>query len=233
LRQSAGPYVYLIVLTARHARGDREAALEAEADDFLTKPFDLLELKARLRSGQRVIELQENLLRAQELLRHEARHDRLTGLWNRGMILDQLDRELHHSRRIGAPPITLAMADLDHFKRVNDTHGHAAGDIVLKDAAQRMRSVLRRYEYLGRYGGEEFLVLLPNMDRSCARPIIQRAIDAVSARPIDTGSVSVPMTLSAGIASTAEAGCQADLLLQAADEALYRAKASGRNRVSE
>jgi len=233
LRQSAGPYVYLVLLTARHGREDRETALEAEADDFLTKPVDLFELKARLRCGERVIDLQENLLRTQDLLRHEARHDRLTGLWNRGMILDQLDRELHQARRSGARPVAVAMADLDHFKHVNDTHGHSAGDIVLKDAAQRMRSVLRRYEHVGRYGGEEFLVLLPGMDRAGARPIIQRAIDAVSARPIDTGAVDVPMTLSAGIASTVEAGCEADLLLKAADEALYRAKASGRNRVSE
>lgn len=240
LRQdSEGPYVYLIVLTARHRREDRQAALEAEADDFLTKPFDELELRARLRCGGRVIELQETLLDANrnlqcahEQLQHEARHDRLTGLWNRGMILDQLDRELHRSRRTTGPPLAVAMVDLDHFKQVNDTHGHTAGDVVLREAAQRMRSVLRAYDYIGRYGGEEFLILLPGSDRTGAQPIVQRAIDVVGALPVPAGSLSLTITMSAGVASTREAGCQADLLLQAADEALYRAKAAGRNHVS-
>jgi diguanylate cyclase (GGDEF)-like protein len=240
LRQDTDrPYVYLIVLTARHRREDREAALEAEADDFLTKPFDLLELKARLHCGERIIALQEKLLHAQEglqraneQLQHEARHDRLTGIWNRGMILDQLDRELHRVRRATGSPLALAMTDLDHFKQVNDTHGHTAGDVVLREAAQRMRSVLRAYDYIGRYGGEEFLILLPGSPRDAAKPIVQRAIDVVGTFPIPAGSLSLPITMSAGIASTCDAGCQADLLLQAADEALYRAKAAGRNLVS-
>ncbi len=226
-------YIYLIVLTARHRREDREAALEAEADDFLTKPFDPIELRARLGCGQRVIDLQEDLLRAHERLRHEARHDRLTGLCNHGTILDELDRELHHTRRTASRPLAIAMVDLDHFKQVNDTYGHAIGDIVLKQTAQRMTSVLRAYDHLGRYGGEEFLLLLPACDRAAARSIVQRAIDAVAAQPIDAGSTGIPITISAGVASTLEAGCDAQPLLKAADDALYRAKAAGRNRVGD
>ncbi|MGE0703810.1 MAG: GGDEF domain-containing protein [Vicinamibacterales bacterium] len=229
LRQEPGPYVYLIVLTARDRREDRETGLDAEADDFLTKPFDLVELRARLRCGGRVIALQEKLLKAHEDLRHEASHDQLTGLWNRGTILDTLDRELHRAKREHMP-LTVAMADLDHFKQVNDTHGHATGDVVLREAAQRMQSVLRKYDQLGRYGGEEFLVLLTGSTVPAARPIIQRALDVVSGRPVEAAGVSLCVTLSAGIAGVG-ANSEPESLLAQADEALYRAKAAGRNRL--
>lgn len=232
VRQRMEPYVYVILLTARDGRQDREVALEAEADDFLTKPFDLVELRARLRCGERVVRLQEELLRSQAELRHEATHDRLTGLWNRGMILDQLDRELRRASRAGTP-VSVAMADLDHFKLVNDTHGHAAGDLVLKEAANRMRSVLRDYDYVGRYGGEEFLLLLPGSDLSAARQVGQRSIEALRSRPIEAGAVSLRVTLSIGVASSTTSGTEPTQLLLAADEALYRAKGAGRNCISE
>jgi diguanylate cyclase (GGDEF)-like protein len=230
VRRHPEPYVYVILLTARNSRDDLVAGLDAEADDFLTKPFDAVELRARIRSGQRVIELQERLLEAQEALRFEATHDQLTGLWRRGMILDQLDRELRRARREGRS-IGVVMTDVDHFKQINDTHGHAAGDAVLRETGQRLRAVVRDYDFIGRYGGEEFLFVLPGCNVTVAQQIAERARVSVAADPIDAGSTSVSLTISLGLAWSRTASEDADVLLQAADEALYRAKARGRNRV--
>ena len=153
LRQAVGPYTYVILLTARETRRDMVEALDAGADDFLTKPLDVLELRARLRSGERIIALQEDLLRTQSELEHQASHDRLTGLWNRGRVLDQLTRELYRTRREKAC-LAVVMADIDHFKRINDTWGHATGDVVLCDrAADAVRAAcLGRHRPLRRRG---------------------------------------------------------------------------------
>ncbi len=230
LRQRAEPYVYAILLTARDRREDMVAGLDAEADDFLTKPFDSVELRARLRSGERVLALQEHLLRTQEALRHEASHDHLTGLFNRRMILDQLQRGLRRAIREGKP-LAVAIADLDHFKQINDIHGHAAGDAVLKVAAQRIRSVLRDYDASGRYGGEEFLILLPDCTLEVATDIAERARAAIANAPMETGTVYLMMSASIGVSWTGTAGTDPATLIAAADAALYRAKANGRNRV--
>ena len=131
VRKRAAPYTYVILLTSRDRRSDMVEALDAEVDDFLTKPFDAVELRARLRSGERVLPLQETLLRAQEMLRHEATHDRLTGLWNRARIIDQLGREARRAEREKAR-LAVLLADIDHFKQVNDTYGHGVGDVVLQ-----------------------------------------------------------------------------------------------------
>ena len=136
MRARSVTYVYIILLTTRDRREDMMAALDAEADDFLTKPFDVVELGARIRSGGRVLKLQEDLNAAQMAFHHEATHDRLTGLWNRGRILDQLGRELIRARREHRP-LSVLIADIDHFKRINDTHGHQVGDEVLRQVAER------------------------------------------------------------------------------------------------
>ncbi len=224
------PYVYVIMLTGRGHRDDMEAAIEAEVDDFLTKPFDSLELRARLRSGERVLILQADYLDAQEKLREQATHDGLTGLWNRGMVLERLTIELERGSR-DRQPVSIAMADIDHFKSINDSHGHAAGDAVLREAAQRMRSVLRAYDGLARYGGEEFLMLLPGCDTESALEIAERARLAVASEPAHTEAAALAVTISVGIASTVAADVDPATLIAAADEALYRAKAKGRNRV--
>jgi diguanylate cyclase (GGDEF)-like protein len=231
VRKRAAPYTYVILLTSRDRRSDMVEALDAEVDDFLTKPYDAVELRARLRSGERVLLLQETLLLAQEALRHEATHDRLTGLWNRARIFDHLKREARRSER-EKTSLAVLLADLDHFKQINDTYGHGVGDTVLHEAGQRMRSVLRDYETVGRYGGEEFLIVLSKADMAVGRQVAERLRGAVGNTPILHNTTAVNVKVSVGLASTM-AGFDPTALVHAADSALYRAKQQGRNRVEE
>jgi two-component system cell cycle response regulator len=228
-RAEAPNYVYVMLLTSRDRREDRMAGLDAGADDFLTKPLDVVELRARLRSGERVVTLQQKLLDIQEALRHEATHDHLTGLWNRRMVIAHLDRERSRAGR-NHRPLAVAVADLDHFKEINDRHGHAAGDEVLKAAAARMRSVLRDYDAIGRYGGEEFLIVMPERTVPEALGIAERAREAVCAESIEAGGAQVTVSLTVGLAWSANGDEDGAALIHAADQALYRAKAAGRNR---
>lgn len=231
VRQRETPYVYVILLTAQERRGNMETALDAEVDDFLTKPFDVLELRARLRAAERVLNLQEGLLQAQETLRQQATRDHLTGFWNRSMVLEQFAAELSRAARDGTP-LSIAMADIDHFKAINDTYGHGAGDVVLQEAALRMRGTLRSADGMGRYGGDEFLLLLPGCDPAAAHDVADRARRAVAAEPARIDAREVPITISLGIACTMNATAEPDALIAAADDALYRAKDRGRNCVS-
>jgi two-component system cell cycle response regulator len=223
------PYVYIILLTARGRQEEIIEGLEAGADDYITKPFDLDELKARLRAGKRILDLQEQLVSAREQLRVQATHDSLTGFLNRFAILEALNREVTRSAREGTPAAVI-MADLDHFKQVNDTYGHAAGDDVLRESARRMLSSIRAYDSIGRYGGEEFLIIAPGCSVDEATIQAERLRASVSAAAIDADGSAVLMTMSVGVAATRE-GKRADDLLRAADEALYQAKDGGRNRV--
>ena len=230
IRQRATAYVYVILLTARDRQADMVEGLGAGADDFLTKPLDVIDLTARLRSGERVIELQQRLLESQAALQHEATHDRLTGLWNRGTVVDHLEGELNRTRREGAS-LSALLVDIDHFKRINDTYGHAAGDQVLCDISRRIRSQLRAYDAAGRYGGEEFLVVLPGADAADARAVAERIRDSVQGTPVTGESFSHAVSVSIGVACTDAVGFELSALIRVADEALYRAKAGGRNRV--
>jgi two-component system, cell cycle response regulator len=228
VRRQDAPYVYLILLTARNGDDDVVAGLVAEADDYLTKPFDTRELNARILSGERILELEARLRTAERDLRHEATHDRLTGLWNRGMVLDDLDRTVKRIRRTGER-LTVALADVDHFKSINDTHGHDAGDRVLRETARRIRASLRDVDAVGRYGGEEFLITLASRDSAGHLAALDRVCSAVSDVPIDIGRARVSVTLSIGVATFESPEADARSLILAADEALYRAKAQGRN----
>ena len=234
LRQLAAPYVYVILLTARGNSKDVVAGLRQGADDFLLKPFDADELHARLGTGRRILELQQALLDAQGALRFDATHDHLTGVNNRATIIERLLGEMERGTRTGGQT-AVVFADLDHFKSFNDTYGHPVGDQVLVEAVERMRSSIRPYDVLGRYGGEEFLVILPECGRAMAARLAERIRERVAAEPVRINGTSLPLTVSLGVAACFTKGRQhtsPEALIAAADAALYRAKAEGRNRVS-
>jgi diguanylate cyclase (GGDEF)-like protein len=233
VRQAARePYTYIIVLTGRDRPQDVVEGLAAGADDYLRKPFDGQELEARIRTGRRIVELHAALIEAREALRAQATTDALTGLPNRRTILEALDREVERARRAEGS-CAVAFADLDHFKQVNDAHGHAAGDAVLRQAASRMRAHLRPYDMLGRYGGEEFVAVLAGCDAEGARAAGERLRACVGATPIDANGTLIRVTCSIGVAAAdIEAGWDRERLLAAADEALYNAKHAGRDRVA-
>jgi two-component system cell cycle response regulator len=223
-------YIYVLLLTARTDKSDVLAGLDSGADDYLTKPFDERELRARLRVGERIIYLQERLECALAASEFRASHDALTGLYNRAMIVSLLEREAGRcSREQGA--MGAILADVDHFKSVNDTYGHGAGDQVLLEIAGRMQSRVRAYDFLGRYGGEEFLIVAPGCGPKETQEVAERLRQAVAKDPIRVGDNDLTMTISFG----ATVACPADdlsTLLKRADLALYEAKQAGRNRVA-
>jgi diguanylate cyclase (GGDEF)-like protein len=232
LRQrTSGPYIYTILVTAMDRKEDTIRGLEAGADDYVAKPFDAHELRVRLRVGQRIVELQEALLKAQEDLRIQATHDALTGLLNHGAIVEILHRELSRAKR-DSSFVGVIMADLDHFKRVNDTYGHLAGDAVLREAARRFQSEARAYDAIGRYGGEEFLLVMPGGDAPGARHLAERILHAVSSETFTFPGGTVDLTVSLGVVARDD-GIDTDpaSIVKAADDALYRAKREGRNRI--
>lgn len=225
------PYIYILLLTARTESEDLVEGINAGADDYLTKPFNALELRARLRAGQRILELQEQLLEAREALRQEATHDGLTGLLNRRAILGLLQVELERATREKLS-LAVLMADLDHFKDINDRYGHMAGDAVLRGAANRMKSSVRRYDSVGRYGGEEFLMVLPGGNGEGALSQAERLRQAVASEPFSFGGQCQTVTCSVGVTwRAAGSRCDADTLVREADLGLYAAKENGRNRV--
>jgi len=223
------PYIYIILLTTRDQPEDVVKGFEAGADDYLIKPVHNNELNARIRAAKRIIDLQRELLATQEVLRIQATHDSLTGLWNRGAIFEALGRELDRARR-QENPLAVVMIDLDHFKRINDTHGHLIGDEVLWEVAKRVGNAVRSYDYVGRYGGEEFLVIAPGFDGDRAMDLAERIRCLFEKTPIPTSGPTLRLTLSAGVV-TLEKGQNAEInkLLSAVDDALYRAKSNGRN----
>lgn len=235
-------YTYIILLTAKDRKEDLLAALEAGADDYLSKPYDPAELKARLRAGRRILDLQAELITARNALHIKATYDPLTGLYNRGAIEDILTRELARSRREGQA-LSVGLADLDYFKSINDTHGHAAGDAVLREATKRLQNQLRVYDSLGRYGGEEFLIVLPGCDAATATAVAERLRTAISDAPFTLREGPLRVTLSLGVSTLpaplaretahnpVEVAEILDRLVRAADVALYQAKQEGRNRV--
>ena len=230
VRKSArDAYIYIILLTSRGHQAEIIQGLEAGADDYVTKPFDLHELKARVRAGMRILELQEQLIVAREHSRIQAAHDSLTELLNHGAILTVLEKEYARSLREGNP-VAVMMADIDHFKLVNDTYGHASGDAVLRDIARKMTASVRPYDSVGRYGGEEFVVVLPGCDLDAAVKRADGIRQLVCGQPVIVGDVSITATMSIGVV-VAWDNARPDQLLQAADEALYAAKDGGRNRV--
>ena len=225
---SSQPYTYVLMLTAKGRKQDVVEALEAGADDYLIKPFDHYELHARLTVGRRIVDFQNRYLIACEELRLQAARDGLTSLWNHAAILDRLEEEVSRGLR-QETPLGVLMADLDFFKDINDTHGHAAGDEVLRQAARVFTNAIRPYDGVGRYGGEEFLFVLPGCDKDSTVGLAERLRAEISGLGIIK---DLEITMSVG--ATTLSGRQpitAEALLHQADAALYRAKRGGRNRV--
>lgn len=231
LRGSVGSgYHYVILLTSRDSKADVISGLNAGADDYIIKPFISQELEVRLRAGCRILKLQRSLEEALETQRYQATHDSLTRLLNHGEIFKVLEKELCRASRQGTP-LAVLMGDLDHFKKVNDTYGHLAGDAVLVEVAARMQNSIRLYDAVGRYGGEEFLFVLPGCRLDEALLIAGRILAGIREQPVGFRGIPIDVTISLGVAARADGGQpQAIDLVQAADAALYRAKLNGRNR---
>jgi len=228
---SSRPYIYVILLTSNEGRQNMLEAMQAGADDYLVKPFDELELKARLLVGKRILDLQDELVSARESMRHAATHDSLTGLMNRGEIFSMLERELERARREHTR-MGVVLCDIDRFKSVNDTLGHLFGDEALREIGRRLREQLRVYDSVGRYGGEEFLMILPNCDLPNVLMRANQLRESVANTPVVCSGKERLITMSMGIAVSDGGGKQElEALLNRADAGLYAAKEKGRNRV--
>ncbi|MCL4810659.1 MAG: diguanylate cyclase [Thermoanaerobaculia bacterium] len=225
-------FTHVVMLSARGETEAKVTGLETGADDYLVKPVEPVELKARVRVGLRLQKALLDLAAKNEILEKLALTDPLTGLANRRAFEEALEAELARAGRHGRPA-SLLFLDLDHFKAVNDSHGHAAGDEILSGFAAVLRRGCRRGDLAARIGGEEFAVLLPMTGRVPATLVAERIRRATEGHALGQ-TVSVPVTVSVGVASTEEGteAFEVSRLLRRADAALYRAKAEGRNRVA-
>lgn len=222
-------YQYLLLLSSKESKADIVSGLESGADDYVTKPFDLDELKARLRAGVRILDLQDRLVEARESMRYHATHDHLTSLLNRGVIVNLLGMELVRSERENRSTAIL-LCDIDHFKKINDTFGHLVGDQVLREVSSRFLSAVRSYDFVGRYGGEEFLVVLNNCDPASSHSRAEQVLRSLSTIPISTSSGPISITGSIGILLSRDwPGRTVQEVLHEVDLALYSAKQDGRN----
>jgi two-component system cell cycle response regulator len=226
-------YVYMLLLTSKQSSGDVVQGLEAGADDYLTKPCHPAELKARLHTGRRVLQLEDKLVEAREKMRFKATHDALTSLWDRGAILALLQSELSRSRREHSP-VSLLLCDIDHFKEVNDRYGHLAGDEVLQEVSKRLQDAVRSHDAVGRYGGEEFLIVMGGTRGDELKDRAEQVRNAISCLPFSTKHGMIPVSLSLGVTTIEDwdKSLPIEPFLKEADDALYRAKAAGRDRVT-
>ena len=228
-RRKGRAYTYMILLSSRETKREIVQGLESGADDYLTKPFDADELKARVRAGERILELEDRLVEARESMRFQATHDQLTSLWNRAVTIELLSREMARSKRDNAYNAVM-MCDLDHFKEVNDQYGHVIGDEVLREVSRRLQNSVRSYDVVGRYGGEEFLVMLTKCDPSNAISRAENLRTAICSKPIHTSTHPLGLTISIGLALSSEfPHHDVDEIIHEADVALYAAKTAGRN----
>lgn len=228
-------YVFIFMLTARGSTDDMVAALEAGADDYLTKPFNRAELIARLKTATRILELEKSLKDANEEIRILSITDTLTKCYNRTYMDEQLPKELKRAVRYHHP-ISLVMLDIDHFKKVNDTYGHQAGDEVLKELVKSINKLIRSdVDWVARYGGEEFLVVFPETNFERAAVLVERLRRAISQKTIQIKEEEIRITASFGVSgftsSTSLKEISYEAMISLADKSLYQAKREGRNRV--
>ena len=233
VRQSDMPrYIYIIILTVKNSKKEIIDGLSAGADDYLIKPIDYDELRVRLSIGMRILNLEERLLEANKKIEELASLDALTGLLNRRYLMQRIESEIQRATREKVP-LSLIISDIDKFKSVNDIYGHQVGDRILKEFAKCLISSVRVYDVIGRYGGEEFIIVLPGVDVQNSIVIAERLRENVEALEIDINAVSkLRITASFGISTMISEGKEdIDSLIKKADEALYFAKQHGRNKV--
>jgi two-component system cell cycle response regulator len=217
-------YIYIILLTGRGGQDDIIQGLSTGADDYMTKPYSFVELRYRVQNGERIIKNEDKRIRLASL-------DNLTKLWNRNKIFDFLDTELKRGERENTPT-GVVMIDIDHFKRINDRYGHLIGDEVLVEVADRLKNAIRPYDRIGRYGGDEILVVLPNCTTKEAKNIAKRLYDSVTKEKIPTVVGSLKINISIGGVSNEKFPQVSKMeLIQASDTALLSAKKKGRDRI--
>jgi len=219
-------YIYFIILTTKGRKEDTVQGLEAGADDYLVKPFDQSELRCRIKIGERILDLERRIVRL-------ASTDHLTGVLNRRAFVERMEGEVQRSSREGTP-LSLVLVDIDHFKQINDRFGHQAGDLVLQRFVETLLESVRPYDFVGRHGGEEFVVCLPGTDADQAGHVAERMRKEVEETRIELvdGTETLQLTASFGVASSRQGSKETvDSLTRRADEAMYRAKNGGRNRV--
>ena len=215
-------YIYIILLTGRDLEKDIITGLSAGADDYITKPFSYMELKVRIQNGERIIALQDLQLQI-------ANTDSLTQLWNRKKILELLEEELNRNFRDNKP-VGIIMLDIDNFKTINDTYGHLIGDEIIIEVASRLQKQVRSYDKIGRYGGDELLLVLPGLSRKDAKNIAERLRKSVCAEKIQTDAGVLDTTVSLGVSIFDKASRPSTKkIIEESDHALYMAKERGRN----
>ncbi len=219
--------IYIIILTAKSEKKHIVEGLNAGANDYIVKPYDNDELQARINVGKRMVEIQSELENAKRALIHEAMHDSLTGVYNRKAVLNMLEKELSRTIRFGGI-VGVAMCDLDHFKKINDKYGHQTGDEILRGFTKLVKDNLREYDVIGRYGGEEFLIIIPSGGDPEKIMDFSRLCKTVSGSKIQTRSGEVSVTVSIGVKQS-DGKNSIDAILTEADNALYKAKDMGRN----
>ncbi len=221
------PTPYILLLTARDRKSDIILGLETGADDYLAKPFDPGELRARVEVGRRMVKIQETLRIHQEILQHQATHDPLTGLLNRRSVLDHLHREVSRLERERGV-LAVGMGDIDFFKRFNDVYGHQTGDDILCGLTQVFQRHSRQHDVFGRIGGEEFLIIAPGVKKDPPVVWFEHLRNTVHQTPFPTKSGALTCSISIGVTCVRQ-GQTIDDILEMADHALYQAKNRGRN----
>ncbi|RJQ78759.1 MAG: diguanylate cyclase [Desulfobacteraceae bacterium] len=230
-------YVFIILITARDSKNDIVSGLQAGADDYLTKPIHPAELIARINTGIRILRLEQSLKNANEEIRLLSITDPLTGCFNRTYLGERFSQELSRSLRYNHA-LSVVLTDIDHFKKVNDTYGHQAGDLVLKSFAKCiMEQIREKIDWVVRFGGEEFLIILPETGGAGLERVAERVRVAVSKMPIPCGQNNLEITASFGgacanFSQKKDLGMTMEQLIDQADEQLYRSKREGRNRTN-